>query len=126
MPICLAVEGLPIIVIMALILLGITILQKFGLATSLNDRPLTVQNCRPSDAASSVEVTLKRLSSNTLFGQESCTNVVVPGWGERLRSAASGGAEEFVATKEHEKLLASLIQSHLGGDFCLVGPKVHE
>lgn len=85
-----------------------------------------MQDCRPSDAALSVEVTLKRLSSNTLFGQESCTNVVVPGWGERLRSMASGGAGEFVATKEHEELLASLVQSHLGGDFCLVGQKVRE
>ena len=85
-----------------------------------------MQDCKPSDAASSVEITLKRLSSNTLFGQESCTNVVVPGWGERLRSVTSGGAGEFVATKEHEKLLASLVQSHLGGDFCLVGQKVHE
>ena len=85
-----------------------------------------MQDCRPSDEASSVEVTLKRLSSNTLFGQESCTNVVVPGWGERLCSVTSGGAGEFVATKEHEKLLASLVQSHLGGDFCLVGPKVRE
>ena len=101
-------------------------MQKFGWATSSNDQPLTVQDCRPSDATSSVEVTLKRLSSNTLFGQESYTNVVVPGWGERLHNTNGGGAEEFVATKEHEKLLASLIQSHLGGDFCLVGPKVHE
>ena len=52
-------------------------------------------------------------------------NVAVPGCGERLQSGArDSGVDRFVSTLQHENLLARMMQSHLGGDFCLVGPRV--
>ena len=103
--------------------------QNFGLSTSENSESLAIHECRPSTASSSVDVTLKqsRPSPYAHFGRpsESFVNVAVPGCGEKLQSGASdGGVDRFVSTVQHENLLARMMQSHLGGDFCLVGPRV--
>ena len=53
---------------------------------------------------------------------------MVAGFGDRMQGVTGGerAVEEdgFVATAQHEDLLSQMLQSHLSGDFCLVGGRV--
>lgn len=99
------------------------------MASLMNNQSLTIHKCTPYNATSSVEVTLKQSSPSPYFHfgrpSESYVNVTVPGCAERLQSGATGsGASTFVSTGQHEDIVCQMLQSHLGGDFSLVGPRV--
>ena len=50
------------------------------------------------------------------------------GYPDRMRSgpARGGAGGGYVAVPHHEKALASMLQSHMTGDLCLVGPRVSD
>ena len=89
----------------------------------------------PSGLLGNVCVTFKSASGTDskgsgIFGRHSGkkSSFVVAGFGDRMqgvpgreRAVEEGG---FVATAQHEDLLSQMLQSHLSGDFCLVGGRV--
>ena len=107
-------------------------LQKFGLQDHSDVSQLCIHSCKPADSSSSsgdIEVTLSSSSTQRhgVFQGSSRihSSFLVHGGGE------SGGGREverdkgvYVPTAQHEDLLARMLQSHMNGDFCLVGGKV--
>ena len=82
-----------------------------------------------------IHVTIKRAPSSRsygsgMFGQHSGekSSFVVVGFGDRMQGIMRGKraveGSDFVPTAQHEDLLCQMLQSHLSGDFCLVGGRV--
>lgn len=70
---------------------------------------------------------LQPSSGRGLFKNQPATrSFIVPGWGSRMeeQEGYGTGKNEFVSVPQHEDLLVQMMQSHLAGDFCLVGGRV--
>ena len=53
---------------------------------------------------------------------EAVGQFVVPGYPERM----SKNTADYISVQHHEELLTRMLQSHMTGDLCLVGPRVSE
>ena len=61
-------------------------------------------------------------------GMSDLATFSVPGYlsnATKMDSALSHDPCEFVPVSHHQTLLTQMVHSHIAGDICLVGPKVH-
>ncbi|XP_021936474.1 von Willebrand factor A domain-containing protein 8 isoform X2 [Zootermopsis nevadensis] len=87
------------------------LLCTFHLKTLTKHSSSSIQNVIPSSQDQTAQV---RINYN---GQQAQFQVVC-GTGERASSSTG-----FIETSYQEQLLAQLLQSHLVGDFCIIGPR---
>lgn len=75
--------------------------------------------CSPAASSDGVSVSLVHSQSAASVGQ-----FVVPGYPERMSTNTATG--DYIRVQHHEELLTHMLQSHMTGDLCLVGPRVSE
>ena len=95
------------------------VFQRFGVKS--DGRHSLSPVCSPAATSDGVCVSLMH-SQPAASVSEAVGQFVVPGYPERM----SKNTADYISVQHHEELLTRMLQSHMTGDLCLVGPRVSE
>ena len=95
------------------------VFQRFGVKS--DGRHSLSPVCSPAATSNGVCVSLMH-SQPAASVSEAVGQFVVPGYPERM----SKNTVDYISVQHHEELLTPMLQSHMTGDLCLVGPRVSE
>ena len=76
--------------------------------------------CSPAASSDGISVSLVHSA------RESVGQFVVPGYPERMSTNSTAATGDYITVQHHEELLTRMLQSHMTGDLCLVGPRVSQ
>ena len=93
------------------------VFQRFGIKS--DGRHSLSPVCSPAATSDGVCVSLMHSQP---AASEAVGQFVVPGYPERM----SKNTADYISVQHHEELLTRMLQSHMTGDLCLVGPRVSE